>query len=201
VGQGHNGVGERLRRLCAQHHALWGGPWAGARLGGLCLVCSTAPFPAPAAFAGLASGPGCSCCPGHTQALSFAPRANTPCYLVRFTRGGGTRLATRRNCSRPVKYKCQVPSGSARFILQAMRPSSARLKRSSTSAPRAPYRLWLRCPPALCPDPGRWRHSAAGCSRVPGRRGTLGQNGNAKGNGSHSEINEIRMCSRIGCLL
>jgi hypothetical protein len=106
--------------------------------GGRFLVCSTAPFSATAAFAWLASGPGCSCCPGRTQGFSFAPGANTPWYLVRFTRHGGIKLAIRRNSSSPVKDKCVLPSGSGRFILQAMRPSSAGLNRSSASAPRAP---------------------------------------------------------------
>jgi hypothetical protein len=108
--------------------------------GGLLLGCSTAPGSAAATCAWLCSGPGWACCPGRTHGPSFAPGAKSPCYLVRFTRGGGIRLAVRRNSSSPVKYKCVVPSGSGRFILQAMRPSSARLKRQSASAPRAPYR-------------------------------------------------------------
>jgi len=41
----------------------------------------------------------------------------------------------------PVKNGCVVPSGSERFIRQAMRPSSARDSRSSASALRAPWRV------------------------------------------------------------
>jgi hypothetical protein len=39
-----------------------------------------------------------------------------PYNLVRFARGGGTRDATRRKSSSPVKSRCVVPSGSGRFM-------------------------------------------------------------------------------------
>lgn len=44
-------------------------------------------------------------------------------YLVRFNRDGGIRPVIRPISSNPVKHRCVVPSGSARFIPQAMRPS------------------------------------------------------------------------------
>jgi hypothetical protein len=202
----------RLRRLCAQHHALWDGPWAGANLGGcegrprcssialtpgravtyantwrlppqrlhantcssnvlrsnpaqvsccgLLLECSIAPFWEAAACAWLAWGPGCSCCPGRTQGPSFAPGANTPWYLVRFTRGGGIKPAIGRISSNPVKYKCVcrpvAPASSSRQCSHLPPGSSApaparHALRSGTAAPtpacrgRPAWRTWESC--------------------------------------------------------
>ena len=53
---------------------------------------------------------------GTRNGRSLAPGAKTPWNLVRFARGGGTRDATRRNSSSPVKSRCVVPSGSGRFM-------------------------------------------------------------------------------------
>jgi hypothetical protein len=53
---------------------------------------------------------------GTRNGRSLAPGAKTPWNLVRFARGAGTRDATRRNSSSPVKSRCVVPSGSGRFM-------------------------------------------------------------------------------------
>ena len=67
-------------------------------------------------------------CLGTRNGRSSAPGAKTPWNLVRFAQGGGTRDATRRKSSSPVKSRYVVPSGSGRFLH----------KRSIASAPRAP---------------------------------------------------------------
>jgi alkylation response protein AidB-like acyl-CoA dehydrogenase len=53
---------------------------------------------------------------GTRNGRSLAPGAKTPWSLVRFARGGGTRDATRRKSSSPVKGRCVVPSGSGRWV-------------------------------------------------------------------------------------
>jgi hypothetical protein len=72
---------------------------------------------AAASGAGLVScGFGSTPAWGTRNGRGFAPGAKTPWNLVRFARGGGTRDATRRKSSSPVKSRCVVPSGSGRFI-------------------------------------------------------------------------------------
>ncbi len=79
------------------------------------------PIPAAAASSslGLAAA-------GGRNGLSFAPGAKTPWKRVKFILGGGTRLASRRSSSIPVKSRCVVPSGRGRFIRYRRLPSGCR---------------------------------------------------------------------------
>ncbi len=61
---------------------------------------------------------------------------------MRFVRGEGTRDATRRNSSSPVKSNCAVLSGSGRFTRQAMRSSSARDKTFQRQRTARPVTAW-----------------------------------------------------------
>jgi hypothetical protein len=51
-----------------------------------------------------------------TLARSFAFGANTPWYLVKFCRGGGTNGASFRKSSTPVMTRWVRPSAAGRFI-------------------------------------------------------------------------------------
>ncbi len=64
--------------------------------------------------------------------------AKTPWNRVRFAYVGGMRGTSFSSSSTPVITSCRRPSGSARFMSYAKRPSGSSVKRDDATAPRAP---------------------------------------------------------------
>src|SRR5919108_1764421 len=92
----------------------------------------------PSRFCGSSAGAA-----GITSGLHADEGANTPLYLTRLNRGGGTNAASFSISSRGSKITCVVPSRQRRLRRYKSLPSGKTDKRSAATGGRQAYRQSL----------------------------------------------------------